>query len=122
MRNAAAARFELRLVLLERILPPDFLVPGHKASHEVKCFSDFQGVMSKPTSPASVNNVSAPRPAMLKRSTPVSLNNWVRISISARTQFLAWKRFCDAGGKSSVRIGWLLRRAAIAASHSAILA
>src|SRR3989442_977985 len=80
IRKAAAARLELRRVLLDRTLRFEVRVPGHRASHEVKCFSVFQGLISKPTSPARVSRVSAPSPEILKRSTPVSLNNWVRIS------------------------------------------
>src|SRR2546429_10011847 len=73
MRNACVARLGWRLVLFFNSLPPEILVPGHKLSQEAKCFSVFQGVRSKPTSLASVSKVSAARPGIANRSTPLFL-------------------------------------------------
>ena len=90
-------------------LPLDLFVPGHRLSHEVKCFSVFQALMSKPTSPARVSSVSAPKPEMLNRSTPVNLNNCTRMSTSPRMQSLARIVLSLAGGSASVRFSCVLR-------------
>ena len=39
MRKAWAARLAQGLVALESTLPPEILVPGHRPSQEVKCFT-----------------------------------------------------------------------------------
>src|SRR6187401_1420854 len=71
MRNACVARFGLRFVFEFKTLPPERLVPGQRPSQEAKCFSVFQGLMSNPTSLASVSRVSAASPGMANRSMPV---------------------------------------------------
>ena len=50
MRKAEAALFEVLLVLLPSLLPPETLFPGHNPSQEANCFGPFHRLKSSPTS------------------------------------------------------------------------
>src|SRR5215212_1609657 len=122
MRNAWVARLGLRLVLLFNTFPPEILVPGHKPSQEAKCFSVFQGVRSKPTSLAKVSRVSAARPGMANRSTPLFLNSKSRTSTPSRMRWRARTCFSGVGGSSSEISGCFSTSLIMAWLQSAILA
>src|SRR5258705_9295325 len=98
MRKAWAARLALRLPRFLSSLPPDLRVPGHKLSHEVKCLTVFQGLISKPTSLVTVSKVSAPKPGTAKRSTPLFLYNNSRTSTPLRMRAEALLGLLGAGG------------------------
>ena len=63
--------------------PPDTLLPGHKQSHEAKCFTVFHAVRSFPISDKMVNAVLESIPGIAVRSTP---NFW-------------WSRVCKSNSK-----------------------
>ena len=73
MRKIAAARLADGSVRALRSRPPDILLWGASVSHEVKCFSVGQRVMSVPISPSNFKAVQGPMPSICVRSTP-----WVR--------------------------------------------
>ena len=67
----AAGRLAEALVLPLRRLPPETLVPGLSGSHEAKCFSLGQALMSVPVSDSTVRTVLSLIPLIPVRSTPV---------------------------------------------------
>ena len=60
-----AARLDDGQALELRTLPPDFLLPGDKVSHEVKCLAVGHRVISVPHSPTSLSAVLGPNPMQL---------------------------------------------------------
>ena len=70
-RRMAAARFADGCVRLLKRRPPEILLFGARVSHEVKCLSVGQRVMSVPISESSRSAVYGPMASSCERSTPV---------------------------------------------------
>src|SRR5256886_5940808 len=121
IRKAWAARLGLRFTLRDKTLPPEILVPGHKLSQELKCLTVFQGLRSNPTSLLSTNKVSAARPGMAKRSTPLFWKSRSLTLTPPRCRSLAEVRFCSGGGGLLVTSGCVETLVTISSSQSSIL-
>jgi len=102
IRKACPARFFVFKVVFFKTLPPDISCLGATPSHEQKCFSVGNLVMSVPHSMITVCASETPKPSTRLMSTPLTRFKCLRIfSVSYRAFLLYEFRLRDERGWSS---------------------